>query len=195
MKTRRKWAATSFDPITIPGNAVENAAMTVVVVEALAVIVTSEVDVTITEIADLIPVTCLLEMIAIATVTAITVTTVIQEITETLVGTTLHGTIDTIDTIVSLVVTMIAHQPMMTVDVDATITTAVTHRLVDTLHLVVHLAMIMVIDMVDLVMVQETLLRVVMRMIAHLDEACLHHQLAKAVAAVEVLHLRAVTTK
>jgi len=194
MKTRRKWAATSFDPITIPGNAVENAAMTVVVVEALAVIVTSEVDVTITEIADLIPVTCLLEMIAIATVTAITVTTVIQGITETL-GTTLHGTIDTIDTIVSLVVTMIAHQPMMTVDVDATITTAVTHRLVDTLHLVVHLAMIMVIDMVDLVMVQETPLRVVMRMIAHLDEACLHHQLAKAVAAVEVLHLQAVTTK
>lgn len=194
MKTRRKWAATSFDPITILGNAVENAAMTVVVVEALAVIVTSEVDVTITGIADLIPVTCLLEMIAIATVTAITVTTVIQGITETL-GTTLHGTIDTIDTIVSLVVTMIAHQPMMTVDVDATITTAVTHRLVDTLHLVVHLAMIMVIDMVDLVMVQETLLRVVMRMIAHLDEACLHHQLAKAVAAVEVLHLRAVTTK
>jgi len=168
--------------------------MTVVVVEALAVIVTSEVDVTITGIADLIPVTCLLEMIAIATVTAITVTTVIQEITETL-GTTLHGTIDTIDTIVSLVVTMIAHQPMMTVDVDATITTAVTHRLVDTLHLVVHLAMIMVIDMVDLVMVQETPLRVVMRMIAHLDEVCLHHQLAKAVAAVEVLHLRAVTTK
>merc|ERR1719329_1602709 len=112
--------------------------MTVVVVEALAVIVTSEVDVTITGIADLIPVTCLLEMIAIATVTAITVTTVIQGITETL-GTTLHGTIDTIDTIVSLVVTMIAHQPMMTVDVDATITTAVTHRLVDTLHLVVHL--------------------------------------------------------
>merc|ERR1712137_766123 len=109
-------------------------------------------------------------MIAIATVTAITVTTVIQEITETL-GTTLHGTIDTIDTIVSLVVTMIAHQPMMTVDVDATITTAVTHRLVDTLHLVVHL-----------VMVQETPLRVVMRMIAHLDEVCLHHQLAKAVA-------------